>query len=217
MNIHHAFRVPTRAPPLRSLKLTTVSATFVQLQDIYENLASTFKELKLEDIQLCRGSWLLMWRSMASTHQLCRFKLRTRFRGPSENCSHFPHKWATNRLLPTLTADTATIPWSQTLSILDCFYWERKPSTNVLQELEAWLVSNGQGPFPIVPFFTPRCRDHHSPSKKMFGALRRESAIREMLLDTSFDFARDERSPPRRYQAKSCPKTCKNFVEKRIP
>jgi hypothetical protein len=59
-------------------------------------------------------------------------------------------------------------------------------------------------PISNRPIFSPRCRVHHSPSKNMIGALRRESAIREMLLDTSFDFARDECSPPRRYQAKSC-------------
>jgi hypothetical protein len=177
LNIHHAFPMPTQAPPLGSLKLTTVPATFVQLQDIFENLASTLKELKLEDIRLCRGSRLFMWRSMASTLQLRRPKLRRGLRGPSENWSCFPHKWATSWLLPTLTADAATIPWPQMMSTLDCFYWERKPSTNVLQELEAWVVSNGQGPFPIVPFFTPRCRDHHPLPKKMIGALRRRSAI----------------------------------------
>lgn len=204
--------MPPRKYLITGLTLRRVSATSPKLQNIFQALAPTLKELELEDFRLSSGSWTLMWRSMANTLQLRKIKFGSSFRAAAESWNAFPREKAIHQPIYSSSADASCTPWSHMMSDLGCFFWESKPSGNTLKRLGEWILSNGQGPFPLVPFYTPHCRDHHYPSKRVVNACSRESAVRELLADDSSDFEGDGHFYARREQTGSCPETCKNIV-----
>ena len=73
-------------------------------------------------------------------------------------------------------------------------------------------MSNGQGQFPLVPFYTVCYPDHGSLSTKVMDTFRMESTMQELLDDHSFSFTWDECDPRNRVRGKSCPRSCKDFV-----
>jgi hypothetical protein len=213
LHIDHLWSMPPQKYPIRSLKLKGVSASSRQVHNMLQALASTLEDLTLKDVRLSSGSWVLMWRSMAETLQLQKIKLSSSFKAAAESWIPSRYKKYTYQPCSPSSMDPPTTPWSQMMFDLGCFFWETMPTSNTLQKLEQWILSNGQGEFPLVPFYTPRCRDHHYPSMGVYNAYCRESAVRELLADDSFDFVRDNLLHTRDEQEISCPKTCRNYAD----
>ena len=98
-----AVSMPTQKALLRILTLARVQTTTLQLQDLFELLAPSLKELKLEDLLLHSGSWTSMWRTMAKTLRFRRLELYNKFRGPSEEWTVVSWICATHHTLSSLT------------------------------------------------------------------------------------------------------------------
>lgn len=211
MRIDHFFVGPARTPLITSLKLSRIMAPHFELDNLFSALAATLKELYLDEIGLYDGSCISMWRSMAEILKLRRLELSGDFRGVSEGWTATRCKCSVYRRLHHSTDSLCTC-WPDEMYTSGRCSHEQEHSGDVLRKIESWIVSNGNGPFPIVPFYTPRCSRHHSPSKRLFAAYARESAARELLLDSSFNFKSDRSHYTQHQQPQPCPETCENFA-----
>jgi hypothetical protein len=218
IHLDHLWNIPSQKYSIGSLKLEEMSASSSQLHNLFQALAPTLEVLNLKYIQLSSGSWTFMWRSMAETLQLRKVTLSGHFGAPSESWNKVERGKINSQHYSSWSEDPPTTPWPQMMFDLRCFFWETKPTNNILDRLEEWILSKGQGEFPLVPFYIPRCLYHHSTSMRIYNAYSRESAVRELLRDNSFDFVRDDdlHNTPEEL-AISCPKTCRNYVDKRDP
>jgi hypothetical protein len=215
IHLGHLWSVPSRTYSIRSLHLRRMSASSPELHNLFQALAPTLIDLSLKSFQLSSGSWVLMWRSMAETLQLREIKLRGQFGAAAEAWNQLWRGRIKYQNCSPLSEDPPTTPWSQMMFDLGCFFWEKKPTSHILGGLGEWILSGGQGEFPLVPFYTLRCSYHHYPSTRIYNACSRESAVRELLGDSSFVFERDKLLHTREEQAVCCPKTCRNYVHDR--
>jgi hypothetical protein len=160
--------------------------------------------LRLRHAQLKTGSWQLVWRQMADTLQLCTLELRGRFASPCEEWTACPFECdSTRSSFPSLSDHHQPSP--QGLS-------RKLQCGSALRQLESSILSGGRGLFPIVPFYTPRCPDHHCPPGRIFCAYRRENAVRDISEDKR-NFTCNNSAMERERDANTCDDECRYPVD----
>jgi hypothetical protein len=176
---------------IRSLTLVRVSASVRQLQNVFGVLAPRLAELKPKNINLLSVSWIFMWRSMAEPLRLRELDFDGFLQSEFEKWTAVPRKSTAPRPPSLIPNPASNNLWSRAMFQFRCFMTEGSPSVCGMLQVEAWILSAGQGPFPIAPFYKPHCPLHNSQPNKVVDACQRESAIRELLGDYSLDFHSD--------------------------